>query len=159
MRNAKKDDKMLTLEPAFTAFVDIGAPLDLGPVSTGRRRIIPILGGSVTGPRLTAAILPGGADWQIVRENGTAEVVARYTLRADDGTLISVVNEGVRRGPPEILARLAAGEPVDPALYYFRTSPVFEVSAGPHDWLSENIFVATGERHQKQVVIRVYLLT
>jgi hypothetical protein len=150
---------MLDLDHVFTAHVDIGAPLDLGAVSTGRRRIVPILGGSVTGPRLTAAILPGGADWQIVRADGTAEVIARYTLRTDDGTLISVVNKGIRRGPPGVLARLAAGEVVDPALYYFRTSPVFEVAPGPHGWLADNIFVATGERHEKQVVIRVFLLS
>ncbi len=120
---------------------------------------MPILGGSVSGPRLTAAILPGGADWQIIRADGTAEVVARYTLRTDDGTLISVVNKGLRRGPPEILARLAAGDVVDPALYYFRTTPVFEVASGPHGWLADNIFVATGERHEKQVVIRVFVVS
>jgi hypothetical protein len=150
---------MLELSHVFTAFVDIGAPLDLGTVATGRRRIIPITGGSVSGPRLTAEILPGGADWQIIRADGTAEVVARYTLQATDGTLISVVNKGLRRGPPEILARLAAGGTVDPSLYYFRTSPVFEVASGPHGWLADNIFVATGERHEKQVVIKVFMLS
>lgn len=150
---------MLDLTHVFTAHVDIGTPLDLGPVAAGRRRIVPILGGTVSGPRLTAEILPGGADWQIVRGNGTAEVVARYTLLAADGGLISVVNTGLRRGPPAILARLAAGETVDPALYYFRTSPVFDVTAGPHDWLAENVFVATGEWHEKQVVIKVWLLS
>ena len=150
---------MPELTHVFTAYVDIGVPLDLGAVSTGRRRIVPILGGSVSGPRLTASILPGGADWQIIRADGTAEVVARYTLRADDGALISVVNKGIRRGPPEVLARLAAGETVDPSLYCFRTSPVFEVAPGPHGWLADNIFVATGERHEKQVVIRVLMLS
>ena len=150
---------MLELSHVFTAHVDIGGPLELGSVATGRRRIIPITGGSVSGPRLTAEILPGGADWQIIRTDGTAEVVARYTLRASDGTLISVVNKGLRRGPPEVLARLAAGETVDPSLYYFRTAPVFEVTSGPHGWLADNIFVATGERHEKQVVIKVFMLS
>ena len=150
---------MLGLTHVFTAHVDVGVPLDLGPVSTGRRRIVPILGGSVTGPRLEAAILPGGADWQIIRADGTAEVVARYTLRAADGTLISVVNKGLRRGPPDVLARLAAGEAVDPSLYYFRTAPVFDVAPGPHGWLADNLFVATGERRERQVVITVSLLS
>jgi len=150
---------MLDLTHVFTAHVDVGEPLELGAITAGRRRIVPILGGSVSGPRLTAEILPGGADWQVIRADGTAEVVARYTLRADDGTLISVVNKGLRRGPPEVLTRLAAGEVVDPALYYFRTSPVFEVVAGTHGWLADNIFVATGERQQKQVVIRVFMLS
>jgi hypothetical protein len=150
---------MLDLTHVFTAHVDVGEPLEVGAMAAGQRRIVPIQGGSVSGPRLTAAILPGGADWQVIRADGTAEVVARYTLRADDGTLISVVNKGLRRRPPEVLARLAAGEAVDPALYYIRTSPAFEVAAGPHGWLADNIFVATGERLEKQVVIRVFMLS
>ena len=150
---------VLELIHVFTAHVDIDVPLDLGPVSAGRRRIVPIAGGSVSGPRLTASILPGGADWQIIRADGTAEVVARYTLRAADGTFISVVNKGLRRGPADVLARLAAGDAVDPSLYYFRTSPIFDVAPGPHGWLADNIFVATGERHSKQVVIRVFMLS
>jgi hypothetical protein len=150
---------MLELSHVFTAFVDIGVPLDIGPVATGRRRIVPILGSTVEGHRLTATILPGGADWQIVRGNRTAEVVARYTLRAEDGTLISVVNKGLRRGPPQVLARIAAGEDVDPALYYFRTSPVFDVAPGPHGRLAENIFAATGERRHTQVVIKGFVLS
>ena len=149
------------LEPThvFTARVDIGAPLELGPVAAGRRRIVPILGGSIAGPRLTASILPGGADWQTIRSDGATEVIARYTLRAEDGTVISVINKGIRRGPPSVLARLEAGGEVDPALYYFRTSPVFEAPPGPHYWLSNNIFAATGERHRKQVIIRVFVLS
>jgi hypothetical protein len=147
------------LTHAFTAYVDIGAPLELGPVGAGRRRIIPIVGGSVAGPRLSGRILSGGADWQIIRANDTAEVVARYTIQADDGALISVVNTGIRRGPPAVLARLAAGEAVDPALYYFRTTPVFEVAPGPNAWLTETIFIATGERHAKQVVIAVFAIS
>jgi hypothetical protein len=150
---------MPDLSHVFTAHVDVGAPLELGPIAQGRRRIVPILGGSVDGPRLTAEILPGGADWQVIRADATAEVVARYTLRATDGTLISVVNKGLRRGPPDVLARLAAGEAVDPSLYYFRTSPVFEVAPGPHGWLADNIFVATGARHEIQVVITVFMLS
>ena len=149
---------MLELTHVFTANVEVGTPMDLGPVAEGRRRIVPILGGSVIGPRLTASILPGGADWQIIRADGTAQVVARYTLRTTDGTLISVVNTGIRRGPPEVLARLAAGNDVDPNEYYFRTSPVFEVAPGPHGWLADNVFVATGERFADQVVIRVFLV-
>jgi len=149
---------VLELSHVFTAHVDVGAPLELGPVAEGRRRIVPILGGSVTGPRLTASILPGGADWQIIRADGAAQVVARYTLRTEDGTLVSVVNTGLRRGPPEVLARLAAGRPVDPNEYYFRTTPIFEVAPGPHGWLADNVFVATGERLADQVVIRVFLV-
>ena len=147
-----------SLHFAFAAFVDIGAPQEIGETTAGRRRVIPITGGQVEGPRLQGEVVPGGADWQLVRSDGTVELVARYTLRASDGTLISVVNRGLRRAPPEVLVRLAAGEIVDPALYYFRATPSFSVMPGPHGWLADTIFVATGERQAKQVVIKVFAL-
>lgn len=150
---------MPELDHVFTAHVDVGAPLELGDVSTGRRRIIPITGGTVSGPRLNGIVVPGGADWQTIRPGGTADLVARYMLQAKDGALISVVNSGLRRGPPDVLARLAAGKAVDASDYYFRAAPVFAVAPGPHDWLMDHIFVATGERRAKQVVITVYRLT
>lgn len=143
---------------AFAAYVDIGTPQEIGETTAGRRRVIPIVGGQVSGPRLTGEVVPGGADWQLVRTDGTIDLVARYTVRAADGTLISVVNRGLRRASPDILARLTAGEIVDPALYYFRTTPSFTVAPGPHAWLADSIFVATGERQAKQVVIRFFEL-
>lgn len=142
----------------FAAHVDVAAPQEIGETTAGRRRVIPITGGHVEGPRLTGAVLPGGADWQLIRSDGMVELVARYTLRASDGTLISVVNRGLRRASPDVLARLTAGEIVDPALYYFRATPSFSVAPGPHGWLADNIFVATGERQAKQVVIRFFEL-
>ena len=146
------------LEHVFTARVSIATPLEVGQTAAGRRRVIPITGGTVSGPRLQGLVLPSGADWQSVLPDGTAHLVARYTLQADDGTLISVVNRGIRRGPAAVLARLAAGETVDPAQYYFRAAPCFEVVPGPHGWLAENLFVATGERAPDHVVIRVFLV-
>jgi len=142
----------------FVAYVDIGAAQEIGETTAGRRRVIPITGGRVEGPRLQGEVVPGGADWQLVRSDGTVELVARYTLRATDGTLISVVNRGLRRAPPEVLARLTAGEIVDPSLYYFRATPSFSVAPGPHGWLADSIFVATGERQARQVVIRFFEL-
>lgn len=145
-----------SLHYAFTAFVTIAKPLDVGTTIAGRRRIIPITGGRVEGPRLSGIVLPGGADWQVVSADGTAHLIARYTLRAADGTLISVVNRGVRHGPPDVLARLAAGESVDPSLYYFRATPAFEVTPGPHEWLARSVFVAVGERAPDCVTIKVF---
>jgi hypothetical protein len=140
----------------FEARVSVGAPLELGETRHGRRRAIPITGGTVSGPRLEGDVVAGGADWQLVQKDGLIELVARYMLRAKDGTLISVTNSGIRRGSPEILARLAEGEAVDPSLYYFRAAPVFEAPPGPHDWLNQSLFIATGERLARGVVIRFF---
>jgi hypothetical protein len=135
----------------------VGTPIDQGAWDGWRRRTIPIRGGSVEGPRFNGEILPGGADWQAVRiSDGVARIEARYTLRHQDGTISMMLDRGVRRGPPEVMARIAAGEVVDPASYYFRTSPQFEVQAGPHQWLSENTFVCVGKRWPDTVELDIY---
>ncbi|MCB2101941.1 MAG: DUF3237 family protein [Rhodobacterales bacterium] len=83
-------------------------------------------------------------------------VEARYTLRNDGGALIYVENVGYRHGPAEVLARLARGEPVDPAEYYFRTVPVFETADPDLAWLNRTVCVATGRRQADAVVLAVY---
>jgi hypothetical protein len=137
---------------------EVGAPQDLGITPHGRRRIIPVLGGRFEGPRLRGRILPGGADWQIVRADGTAELDARYTLETDTGALIYVSNRGLRHGPPDVLARLNAGETVDPASYYFRTVAQFETGAPECQWLTRAIFVANAERYPEKVIVRFWKL-
>ena len=144
------------LELAFAARVRVGPPHELGPVPGGIRRIVPILGGEVSGPRLQGSVLPGGADWQVVQEDGLTQLTARYTLQAADGTLISVVNHGLRHGPPDVIRRMLAGQPVEPGSYYFRATPVFEVRPGPHDWLLRHIFLCTGARRPDRVELSFY---
>ncbi len=146
----------IALDFAFALRVRVAAPLEFGNTHLGRRRIVPITGGGVEGPRLNGTVLPGGADWQIIRGDGTAELEARYTLEADDGALIAVVNRGLRHGPPEVMERLATGASVDPGSYYFRSSPVFETAAPAHRWLTQSVFVASGVRHPDLVELRVY---
>ncbi len=137
--------------------VSIGAPQELGMVDGVRKRVIPITGGSVDGPRLTGKVLPGGADWQSIRADGTADILARYSLEARDGTMISVVNPGYRHGPEPVLARIASGEVVDPALYYFRTTPRFEVAGdSPHGWLGRTIFLCTAARYKDYVALDIF---
>ncbi len=144
------------LEFAFEVVVEIGAPLDLGITAGGRRRIIPIQGGRFEGPAIRGRVLPGGADWQIVRADGSAELDARYTLQTDAGALIYVSNRGMRQGPPEVLNRLNAGERVDAGSYYFRSVPVFETAAAECDWLTRAIFVGAGERRPDGVTLRFW---
>lgn len=144
------------LKLLYTSMVTIAAPLALGATPHGERRIINITGGSFAGPLLSGRILPGGADWQIVRSDGVAEVEARYTLETDDGALIYVSNWGYRHGPEEVMRRLSSGDQVDPQEYYFRTAPKFETAAAGYGWLNGIICVATGERRADEVVITVY---
>jgi hypothetical protein len=144
------------LEPIFNARVAVAAPRSLGRVGGGERRIIDITGGEVSGPKLTGRILPGGADWQIVRDDGTAVLEARYTIEAADGALVYVRNYGYRHGPAEVLARIAKGEEVDPSLYYFRTTPVFETGAAQHDWLNRTVAVCSAMRTADRVIIDFY---
>src|SRR4029077_15274738 len=85
-----------TLEHLFRAVVEIAAPLSVGMTPQGERRIIPIPGGRFAGEQFAGDVLPGGADWQLVRPDGTALLEARYTLRTQDGALVYVRNRGVR---------------------------------------------------------------
>jgi len=91
-------------------------------------------------------VLPGGADWQVIRPDGSAYLDARYTLETDDGALIYVNNKGYRHGPKDVIERMARGEDVDPALYYMRATPWFETSAEKYAWLNRTVCVATGAR-------------
>jgi hypothetical protein len=135
---------------------EVGPMRDLGPTPQGRRRIIPITGGGVTGSRLVADIVPGGADWQYVRADGVLELTARYSMRTRDGVEIAVTNRGLRRAPPDVMDRLSRGEAVDPALVYFRTVPRFEAPLGRYHWLNESIFLATAARLPDKVQLRVF---
>jgi Protein of unknown function (DUF3237) len=143
---------------AFEIDVTVDQMLDLGQTQAGHRRIAPIAGGIVSGPRLQGRVLSVGADWQIIRPDGSADLDARYTIQADDGALIYVVNRGIRHGPPEVLASLARGERVDPGSYYFRSAATFETSAPEHTWLTRAILVGVGERYPNKVVIRFWEL-
>ena len=145
----------MKLEPLLRAEVTLAPPQELGDSPLGRRRIIPITGGSFRGEKLAGRVLPGGADWQVIRTDGVAELDARYTLETDDRALIYVRNFGYRHGPADVLARLAAGEPVDPSLYYMRTTPRFETGAERYRWLNRLICVATGARRAAAVELEI----
>ncbi len=120
------------------------------PLPTGESRgFVPILSGAGTGPRLEGEVVAGsGGDWPLFRADGVVVFDARYLLRARDGGLIQLTNRGfARAATPEVQQRINRGEEVDPASNYFRLSPVFETSPGPHDWLTRSVIVGSGEKH------------
>ena len=147
---------MISHEPMFRIHAELADILHLGATPYGDRRVINILGGRVDGARLSGRILPGGADWQIVRPDGAADLQARYTIEADGGARILVASDGLRHGPPDVIARLARGEVVDPALYYFRTAMRFETSDPALAWLNRIIAIGRGMREPRAVRLDVF---
>ena len=147
------------LEFLFEARVTVDPPQEIGDVGKGRRRIVPISGGEFSGPDLRGDVLAGGADWQILRSDGVAELEARYTLRTDDAALIHVRNIALRHGPAEVMAALAEGWPADPQRYYFRGATFFETGAARYGWLARQIVVCTGAREQARVRLQFYRVT
>jgi len=146
------------LEHVFDLAVRVAPPLAIGDIGTGVRRVVDILGGDVVGPRLAGRIRPGGADFQILRPSGLAELHARYVIEAADGALVYVENTGIRFGPAAALERLNRGEPVDPGLIYFRSVPRFETAAPDLRWLTQHLFLASGIRRPDRVELAVFLV-
>jgi hypothetical protein len=147
---------MLSSAPIFTVEADLDSMITLGSTPYGERRLVGITGGTVTGAKLTGRILPGGADWQIVRSDGCADIQARYVIEADSGARIMVDSNGLRHGPPKVLEKLARGDTVDPALYYFRTAMRFETADPALAWLNRILAVARGERQARSVRLEVF---
>ena len=147
---------MLSAQPIFTIHAELEAMLRFGRTPYGERRVINIKGGTVEGPRLKGRILPGGADWQLIRADGAADIKARYTIETDKGAHILVSSEGLRHGPPEVIAALGRGENVDPALYYFRTVMRFETGEPSLAWLNTILALARGRREANAVRLDVY---
>jgi hypothetical protein len=138
--------------------VKVAKPFEIGDVGTGERRIIDILGGSIAGPKFSGKVLPGGADFQIIRPNGFTILEARYAIEANDGALVYVENNGVRFGAPDVMAKIKRGEPVDPAQVYFKSVIRFETAAEQYRWMMESIFVCSGARRPDAVELSIFRL-
>jgi hypothetical protein len=136
--------------------VEVGAPIEVGAVGGGLRRLIPIVGGRCRGRDFTARVLPGGADFQLVTSETMARLEARYVLETDAGDRIYVHNDAIRTATAAVMARLMRGEPVDPADVYFRCVPRFEASAQALSWIAERLFVGVGVRRPSTVEMRFF---
>jgi hypothetical protein len=147
---------LVSEQPILTVYSELAGIQKLGMTPYGERRIINILGGTVEGPRLKGRILPGGADWQIVRADGVVHLHARYTVETDSGGLILVDSEGYRHGPPEVMAALARDETVDASLYYFRAVMRFETADPAALWLNRILALARGSRENRAVRLDVH---
>lgn len=131
----------MELKECFRATVTLSPSLDVGPVPTGFRRVIPIVGGRFEGERLRATVLPVGADWNLVQPNGIVYLSARYLLQTDDGALISILNEGWSRTDNEVMQAIMANRPYPTEGWYTVTHPRFEAADPRYHWLNDTVFV------------------
>jgi hypothetical protein len=137
----------------------LGQPLDLGDIAHGHRRIVPLTGGTFTGPEIDGRLLPGAsADWQILLPDGTALGDIRYVLQTERGDLVYVQSRGVRHGSSDVLARFGRGEDVDAAEYSFRTSTQIEAAAPDLGWMNKGVFISVAGRHAAGVTYDTYLV-
>ena len=147
------------LLPMTRVECEVGALVSLGGGPYGERRYVPLLGGRVDGPELSGSIEGGGVDWQVNRADGVLDIAAHYVIVTPDGARVEVQSTGLRHGPPEVLAALAAGEVVPRERYFFRTLMRFTTGAPPWLHLNRVMAIAVGERLARQVRLDVYRLT
>ncbi len=148
--------------PTLDHVCDLSVALDpireMGAGRAGGRRIIPIVGGRVSGPRLCGTILNLGADWQTIFADGMAELDTRYAMETDDGATIEIINYGYRHGPADVIAAIARGEEVAPDSYYMRTHARLETGDARYAWVNRTLFVGVGARHRQEVRLRLFAI-
>lgn len=147
------------LVPMTQVRCEVGALVTLGPAKYGERRYVPLGGGTARGPELNGTLVEGGVDWQVARADGVLDIAAHYVIRTDDGALVEIQSEGMRHGPPAVMARLAAGEPVAPHEYFFRTLVRFTTGAPAWLHLNKVMAIAVGQREARAVLLDFYRLT
>ncbi len=144
------------LEPVCEFVVELAAPSEMGRCAAGQRRIIPIVGGTVSGPLLNGRIMNVGADWQTVTADGVAQLDARYGIETNDGAIVEVVSQGIRDASPEVAARIAAGEEVPASEYYMRTAVRLSAGAAGYEWVNRALFLAAGGKAGATVRLAIF---
>lgn len=145
-------------QPLFTIKLQVGELQPVGAAPGGNRVVGVVGGGTFEGARLTGTVLSGGSDWIIIRTDGSFTLDVRLVLKTDDGALIGMTYKGIRHGSPEILAKVARGEPVPPEELYFRTAVFFETSVANYDWINRVIGIGTGHRPPEGPVYEIFEL-
>ena len=82
--NRRLPDPRLNL--VYRLEATVGDPQDVGQISAGHRRIVPLTGGTFNGPELRGTLLPGAcADWQTFLRTARRLVmsVTRWKLNAE----------------------------------------------------------------------------
>jgi hypothetical protein len=137
------------LEHAFTISITLSKPYWVKPGCRGdMRAAIYAAEGVIEGPRLQGRVVPmSGGDFPLTRPNGVIDFDARYLLEAEDGAIIYLENRGYRWArSAEIAEKMRRNEPVEHGDYYMRVTPRFDAPAGPHEWLSQHVFIGVAEK-------------
>ena len=139
--------------------VTVATPQSIGAVPHGTRRTAPSLAAALRARDFAdRCYLGGSADWLLLRADGVLELDLRATLRTDDGALISMKSFGLRHGPPDVIEAMARGETVDPAAYYFRTTPRFDTAHPAYAFLNHLMTVASGDRRPEGPIYTIHEL-
>jgi len=134
------------LRMALQLEVNVAAPVILGELGGFERRMIPIVGGKLTGRDFSGTILPGGSDVQSIRSDGTVDLLARYAVDlGGDGKLL-IENTGIRR-----MTKSDDGN----AAHYFRGVMRFCAPPGRLQWLNDSVFISNGYREGNAVYLTV----
>ena len=135
---------MLQFSALFTLTAEVAPAIDFGLIDGRHRRLVPVVGGSFSGARLSGAILAGGSDVQIVREDGTVEIAVHAVLQTREGENILLKGTGLRHAS------------ADPEAQYFREAITFEVAGARLDWMNRLLAVGTGYRKPDSVELAVF---
>jgi len=142
-------------ELMWEAKVKIANMINVGESKRGVRRVIPITGGTFSGPKIKGVVLPGGEDWQLVRPDGDIELNARYLLKTDDGIVIQVINQALMHAP-------AKGE--ESGFYVKSVIDLEAPTDSKYNYLNHAIFLGTltvpqlKPNEEPYVIIGVYKL-
>lgn len=143
----RRDFDPIGTEPLFDMVCDLSERYDLGAGENGRRIVDRVSSGTFVGPRLRGDVLVASADWGSFRPDGVFVLDARVVLRTHDGALIHMSYTGRGVFPAQLrpqLAHLGTRHEIDPARYYFRTTPLFETAAPAYSWLNGIVAVGRG---------------
>ena len=139
-QSAQNDGDVLRSELLMDIELDTTAPHVLGT-----RQIVPVTGGTFSGPKLKGTALPGGGDWIVRRPDGASQLNVRVTLKTDDDQLIYLTYGGILYAPPGQQGAL-----------YWRTTPVFETGAAKYEWLTRIVCVGVGRRVPGKAAYRIF---
>jgi hypothetical protein len=148
--------KAVQTRSLFVMRLDVKPYQVIGVTPGALRRVGIVPGGSFEGDRLSGVVLEGGNDWQTVRSDRATALDVRLVLKTADNALVGMTYQGIRHGPADVIARVDKGEAVDPALYYFRTSPRFETASEQYDWMNRITAVGLGYRTAAGVTYSVF---